>query len=363
MTRFVEMSPMSALPRRQFALIAAATLLARPAWARVGPDSFAPLIKLVLPSVVNIGVTETVGGPDTLGDLPPEIQRQLRDRLRRNRRKVQGAGSGFIVDPDGTIVTNSHVVGQADHILVSLADGTELPARLIGADELTDIAVIKVDAGHKLPAVAWGDSEAMEVGDWVIAAGNPFGLGGSVTAGIISARGRDIGASAFDDYIQVDAAINPGNSGGPLFNQDGLVVGVNTAIVSPNGGGSVGIGFAVPASVASRIAAELRAKGRVERGWLGVSVTDLVTAGAAHRHLPGVAVAVVDRAGPAARAGLHAGDVVIAINGQSVESSRDLIRTVAAMPPGGSVILLLRRQGREMELPVTIGRRPVNDQG
>jgi serine protease Do len=254
-------------------------------------------------------------------------------------------------------------VGQADKILVSFADGTELPAKLIGADELTDIAVIKVQAPRPLPAVAWGDSDVMEVGDWVIAAGNPFGLGGSVTAGIISARGRDIGASAFDDYLQIDAAINPGNSGGPLFNNDGLVVGINTAIVSPNGGGSVGIGFAVPSSVASRIAAELRAKGQVERGWLGVSVIDLVTPDAAHRHLPGVGIAAVDRAGPAARAGIRVGDVVLSINGQSLDTSRELIRTVATIPPGGALVLLLRRGGREMEIPVTVGKRPVNDQG
>ncbi len=354
---------MRGLPRRHFALLAAATLVARPAWARVGPNSFAPLIKRVLPSVVNIGITELVGGPDNMADLPPEIQRQLRDRLRRNRKQMQGAGSGFIVDADGTIVTNNHVVGQADRILVSLADGTELPAKLIGADELTDIAVIKVDAGRPLPAVAWGDSDAMDVGDWVVAAGNPFGLGGSVTAGIISARGRDIGASAFDDYLQIDAAINPGNSGGPLFNEDGLVVGINTAIVSPNGGGSVGIGFAVPSNVASRIAAELRSKGQVERGWLGISVIDLVTADASHKHLPGVGIAAVDRSGPAARAGLRVGDVVLSINGQVLESSRELIRTVAAVAPGGGLMLLVRRQGRELEIPVTVGKRPANDAG
>jgi serine protease Do len=354
---------MRALSRRTSLSLAFAATLARPAFARVGPDSFAPLVKRVLPSVVNIGVTEIVGGGDPLRDLPPEIQRQLRDRLRRNRKEVQGAGSGIIIDPDGTIVTNNHVVGQADKIMVALADGTELPAKLIGTDELTDIAVIRVNANHPLPAVSWGDSNAVEVGDWVIAAGNPFGLGGSVTAGIVSARGRDIGASAFDDYLQVDAAINPGNSGGPLFNNDGQVVGINTAIVSPNGGGSVGIGFAIPSAVASRITAELREKGHIDRGWLGISVTDLVTPDAAHRHLPGVGIAAVDRSGPAARSGLRVGDVVLSINGQALENSRDLIRTVASQPPGGALVLLLRRQGREMEVPVTVGKRPINDQG
>ena len=325
---------MSAMSRRQFAALAAAALLAPPAWARM--DSFAPVVKRVLPSVVNIGVTETVGGPDPLAGMPPEIRRQLRNRLRRNAQQVQGAGSGFIIDPDGTIVTNNHVVGQADQITVSFTDGTSLPAQLIGADELTDIAVIKVNPPHPLPAVEWGDSALMEVGDWVLAAGNPFGLGGSVTAGIVSARGRDIGASAFDDYLQIDAPINPGNSGGPLFNADGQVVGVNTASVSPNGSGSVGIGFAVPS---------------------------LVAPDAAKRHVPGVAIAAVDRAGPAAKAGIKPGDVVVALNGQAVDTSRELIRSVAAVAPGGNVIMLVRRQGREFELPVTVGRRPGNDQG
>ena len=207
-----------------------------------------------------------------------------------------GAGSGFILDPSGIIVTNNHVVGNADKILVELTDGTELSAHLLGSDELTDIAVIKVDAGHPLPAVAWGDSRAVQVGDWIMAAGNPFGLGASVTAGIVSARGRDIGAGPFDDFFQLDAPINPGNSGGPTFNMSGQVVALNTAIVSPTGG-SVGIGFAIPAEIASRIVDELLSKGRVDRGWLGVEVD---TAG--HRRT-GASIASVDRGGPAARAG------------------------------------------------------------
>jgi serine protease Do len=320
------------------------------------------LVKRVLPAVVNIGVTETVGGADPMDALPPEIQRQLRDRFRRNRRQVQGAGSGFIIDPSGYIVTNNHVVGAADVIMVALSDGTELPAKLIGTDDLTDIALIKVNAPRPLPYVTWGDSKVMEVGDWVIAAGNPFGLGGSVTAGIVSARGRDIGASAFDDYLQIDAPINPGNSGGPVFNTDGQVVGVNTAIVSPNGGGSVGIGFAVPSELASRIATELRDKGRIERGWLGVSVQDL-PASEGRKKNPGVAIAGVDRTGPAAKSGLRAGDVVMAVNGQPVETSRGLIRAVAATAPGINVSLSVRRQGRDLEVPVMVGRRPANDQG
>lgn len=355
---------MPLMTRRQVAAGAlAAAFVSRPAAARTGPESFAPLVRRVLPAVVNIGVTETVASNDPFDALPPEIQRQLRDRFRRSRRQVQGAGSGFIIDSSGYIITNNHVVGAADQILVSLADGTELPAKLIGTDDLTDIAVIKVAAPRPLPFVQWGDSRAMEVGDWVIACGNPFGLGGSVTAGIVSARGRDIGASAFDDFLQIDAPINPGNSGGPVFNSDGLVVGVNTAIVSPNGGGSVGIGFAVPSDLASRISAELRDKGRIERGWLGVSVQDLPSPDGGGRKPAGVGIAGVDRAGPAARSGVRAGDIVTAVNGQSVDTARGLIRAVAATPPGGNVSLSVRRQGRDIELPVTVGRRPANDQG
>ncbi len=359
---------MPALSRRHLGAFVAAGAAAGLLWprmaaARTGPDSFAPLVRRVLPAVVNIAVTESVAGADPLEGFPAEIQRQFRNRFQRRRQQMQGAGSGFIIDPSGFIVTNHHVVGEAETISVALADGTELPAKLIGTDELVDIAVIKVNAGHPLPYVVWGDSRAMEVGDWVVAAGNPFGLGGSVTAGIISARGRDIGASAFDDFLQIDAPINPGNSGGPVFNSDGEVVGVNTAIVSPNGGGSVGIGFAVPSELASKIAAELRARGRIDRGWLGISVQDLPGPDAGGSRQPGVAIAGVDRSGPAARAGIRPGDIVVAVNGQLVDSARALIKAVAAVTPGNGATVSLRRQGRAMEVPVTVGRRPVNDQG
>jgi serine protease Do len=324
------------------------------ALARSGPDSFAPLVKRVLPSVVNIAVTETVSSGDPFAGLPPELQRQFRERFRQRRQQVSGAGSGYIIDPSGVIVTNNHVVGNADTIVVSLSDGTELPAKLIGTDELTDVAVIKVSPASPLPMVGWGDSRTLEVGDWVVAAGNPFGLGGSVTAGIVSARGRDLGAGPFDDFIQIDAPINPGNSGGPLFNMDGQVVGMNSAIYSPTGG-SVGIGFAIPSELVARVVAELRAKGRIDRGWLGVSVQDVP---ANVKGPAGVGIAGIDRAGPAARAGLKAGDIIIAVNGQAVDSARGLIKGIALTPPGNNVRLTLRRQGREMELPVTVGQRP-----
>ncbi len=324
--------------------------------AGAAPQSFAPLVKRVVPAVVNIAVTEG-RSPTDVAAIPPELrgtpfERQFRERFRNRREQVLGAGSGFIVDPNGLIVTNNHVVGRADRITVALADGTELPARLIGSDDLTDIAVIRVSSPTPLPYVKWGDSRAVEVGDWIMAAGNPFGLGSSVTAGIVSARGRDIGAGPFDDFLQIDAPINPGNSGGPTFNLDGEVIAVNTAIVSPTGG-SVGIGFAVPSEIAIRIVSDLRDKGRIDRGWLGVSVQD-APGRVAHT---GVEIAGIDRTGPAARAGLRPGDVVLAVNGDRVDSARGLIRAVAAAQPGSAVKLSVRRSGQSFELPVTVGRR------
>jgi serine protease Do len=321
--------------------------------ARSAPESFAPLVKRVLPAVVNIAVTETVSGGEMLGELPPELRdtplgREFRRRFGNKREQTMGAGSGFVIDPSGLIVTNNHVVGHADKIVVSLTDGTRLPARVIGTDELTDVAVIKVQASGPLPAVAFGDSRQAEVGDWVLAAGNPFGLGGSVTAGIISARGRDLGAGPFDNFIQLDAPINPGNSGGPIFNMDGQVIAISTAIVSPSGG-SVGIGFATPSELIIPIVSQLRGGGHIERGWLGVSVED------SHGS---VTVAGVERSGPSGRAGLRQGDTILAVNGDHIESSRGLIRAIAAVTPGRDVKLSIRRQGREMDVPVTVGRRP-----
>ena len=326
------------------------------------PFSFAPLVRRVAPAVVNIGVAEAAAPAEP--QVPPELrgtpfERQFRERNRGRRGQVLGAGSGFIIDPSGVIVTNNHVVGRAERITVSLADGTELQARLVGVDDLTDIAVIKVTSATPLPYVVWGDSRTTEVGDWILAAGNPFGLGSSMTAGIVSARGRDIGSGPFDDFIQIDAPINPGNSGGPTFNLEGGVIAVNTAIVSPTGG-SVGIGFGVPSEMASRIVAELRDKGRIDRGWLGVSVQDVP---GATRASAGVAIAAIDRTGPAARAGLRTGDVVTSVNGDRVDSARGLIRAVAATAPGNSVRLIVRRGGQSLDVPVTVGRRSAEGAG
>jgi serine protease Do len=330
-----------------------------PAVARPAPESFSPLVHQVLPAVVNIAVTERVPANDPLAQLPPELrgtpfERQFRQRFRGRDEQVMGAGSGFVIDPSGVIVTNNHVVGHASRIVVALLDGTELPARLVGVDELTDIAVIKVEAHRPLPAVSFGDSGKVDVGDWILAAGNPFGLGGSVTAGIVSARGRNLGAGPFDDFFQLDAPINPGNSGGPVFNMDGEVIGISTAIVSPSGG-SVGIGFAIPSNLASRIVVQLREHGRIDRGWLGVSVQDIPGAG--------VALAGVERSGPAAKAGLRAGDVVLMVNGDHTDSATALIRSIAAIAPGTDARLTIRRGGRQIEVPVTVGRLPVSESG
>ncbi len=354
------------------AMFAAALLLsacitgpsrAQGALGGAAPFSFAPLVRRVVPAVVNITVTEAQAPAETASAMPPELrgtpfEKQFRDRFRNRREQVLGAGSGFIIDASGLIVTNNHVVGRADKITVALSDGTELQARLIGSDDLTDIAVIRVSSPTPLPYVVWGDSNAAQVGDWILAAGNPFGVGTSVTAGIISARGRDIGAGPFDDFIQIDAPINPGNSGGPTFNMAGEVVAVNTAIVSPTGG-SVGIGFAVPSEIAQRIVADLRDKGRIDRGWLGVSVQDVQGGvGVVRSGVAGVAIAGIDRAGPAAKAGLRAGDVVVLVNGDRIDSARSLIKAIAATPPGNSVRLLVRRGAQNLDVPVTVGRRP-----
>jgi serine protease Do len=326
------------------------------------PD-FADLAEAVLPAVVNIAVTSE----QRAVELPPEFrgtpfERYFRERQRRGRQQTAGAGSGFIIDAAGFIVTNNHVVGNASRVVVSLQDGTEFPARVVGFDDLTDLALLKIELrdGRTLPTVTWGSSGALRIGQWILAAGNPFGLGGTVTSGIVSARGREIGAGPFDDFLQTDAAINPGNSGGPLFNMAGQVVGISTAIYSPSGA-NAGIGFATPSDLARPVIEALRRGGTVERGWLGVSVQDAATEegaprGAARR---GVMIAGVERNSPAARAGLRAGDVVTALNGERIETSRALVRNVAAVPPGNTVKLSVLREGREREVPVQVGRRPV----
>ena len=273
---------------------------------------------------------------------------------------VEARGSGFIIDANGTVVTNNHVVKDALSVSVTLDDGTQLPAKVIGRDPRSDLAVLRVDAGRKLAFIQLGDSDMIKPGQWVVAMGNPFGLGGSVSAGIVSARGRDIGSGPYDSFIQVDAPINQGNSGGPLFTQDGKVIGVNTAIISPSGG-SVGIGFAIPSDTVRSVVAELERTGHVTRGYLGVSAQPLGGPMTAALHLPstaGALVAGVEPDSPAAKAGLEPGDVIESVNGAKVANPRDLALDVSAVKPGETASLHLLRDGGGKDVTVTVATLP-----
>jgi len=346
-------------------------------------QSFAPLVKRVLPAVVNISVTEK-SGFEMMSDQVPErfrgspfedFMRRFFDQEGRGRsvpspfsdgpggdenQKRIALGSGFIIDPSGYVVTNSHVVGEAAKVEVVLQDNSKYPAKIVGRDQRTDLALLKIKADKPLPYVAFGDSSAAQVGDWVVAVGNPFGLGGSVTTGIVSARGRDIRAGQFDDFLQIDAPINRGNSGGPTFNLAGEVIGINTAIYSPNGG-SVGIGFAVPANVAKTVVGQLQNKGKVSRGWLGVQIQPMTAAIAGSLGLKseqGALVASVTQNSPAAKAGVKQGDVILSFDGKDVKEQRDLPRLVAAAEPDTASMLTVWRQGKTTDLRVTLGEAP-----
>ena len=274
---------------------------------------------------------------------------------------IEARGSGFIIDANGTIVTNNHVIRNAKSVSVTLDDGTVLPAKVIGHDTRTDLAVLKVDAGHALPFINLGDSANVEPGQWVVAMGNPFGLGGTVTAGIVSARGRDIGAGPYDNFIQIDAPINQGNSGGPLFTQDGKVIGVNTAILSPSGG-SIGIGFAIPSDTVRSVIAQLEKSGHVTRGYIGVEVQQITPEMAQALNLgnthAGALVASVVPDGPAAKAGLKPGDVITGVGGQDVKDGRVLAVDVAGVAPGTQVPLQILRDGHSQTLEVAVSRLP-----
>lgn len=323
-----------------------------------GPRSFAPLIKRVLPTVVDIAVEEKLSA-DALSRLPPDRRRPNGGRPPASGQRLVGVGSGFIIDPKGLIVTNNHVIEGAERIVVGLSDGQDYPAKVVGSDAVSDIALIQITAPKPLPTVTFGSSHALAVGDWVIAAGNPFGLGGSVTAGIVSAFGRDLGAGPFDDFIQIDAPINPGNSGGPLFDAEGRVVGMNAEIYTPSGG-SVGIGFAIPSERVRSIVADLEAHGTVSRGWLGVTLAEAIGDPFGTRPAPGkgVSVVAVEPGGPADRAGLHAGDIIVAAGGKTLASARALQRVVAATPPGTHLALRCIRHGHGFNVSVEVGLRP-----
>jgi len=333
-----------------------------------GPASFADLVERVRPAVVTITATaETprqVRAPFAQGD---EQERNFRrffgspegqgpGQGQQPERRGGAMGSGFIVDAAGYIVTNNHVVQDAGSIKVTLDDGRDLQARIVGRDPRTDLALLKVESPTALPFLALGDSDRARPGDWVVAVGNPFGLGGTVTAGIVSARGRDIGAGPYDDFLQIDAPINSGNSGGPLFAQSGEVVGVNTAIFSPSGG-SVGIGFAIPSNMVKQVVAQLKEHGRVERGFLGAATQPVTPALAQAMKLPvaaGALVATVETDSPAAKAGLRAGDVVTAVGGKAISTPRDLARAIGDARPGSTVELAVRRDGAAQDVRVTL---------
>lgn len=341
---------------------------ASPATARAAPESFADLAEELLPAVVNISTTQTVAASsDGNRALPPgtpfeEFFKEFEDRMRpdgeRRSRRAQSLGSGFIIDKSGFVVTNNHVIRDADEIVIRMQDDTEFEAELVGTDPKTDIALLKFDpAGYDLPVVKFGESDGMRVGDWVVAIGNPFGLGGTVTAGIVSARGRDIGQGPYDDFIQTDAAINKGNSGGPLFNLDGEVIGVNTVIFSQTGG-SVGIGFAVSAALAEPVVKQLKEFGRTRRGWLGVriqEVTDEVAESLSLDSARGALVAHVNEQGPAKVAGIKAGDVILKFNNRDVDTMRELPRIVARTPIGEDVPVEIWRGGELVRVTANIG--------
>jgi serine protease Do len=335
--------------------------------------SFADVAERVTPAVVNVSVKASKmqpmlgGGHHGLPDnvpVPESFRRFFEQPGQVVPRQSMGQGSGFVVDSQGYIVTNHHVIDGADEVTVVLNDGSSHAARVVGRDTKTDLALLKIDADRPLVAVELGDSSKARVGDWVLAVGNPFGLGGSVNAGIISARGRDINSGPYDDYFQIDAPINRGNSGGPLFDIQGRVIGVNTAIFSPSGG-NVGIGFAIPADTVQRVVADLRQNGRVERGWLGVqiqAVTEELAAGLGLDEATGVLVADLVPGSPASATDLRAGDVILSADGQPLADAKDLSRRVAGTAAGDAITFRVLRDGKQRDLTVTIGSMPDEDQ-
>jgi serine protease Do len=341
----------------------------------VNQAGFADLADKVRSAVVNIATTGDIeqaadqGGPDLQQQMPNFPPNSPMGQMFRHFFNGQGQmhsgpahalGSGFIVDPAGYVVTNNHVVDHAHDVKVTLNDGQSYTAKVVGRDAKTDVALLKIDAGKPLPYVAFGDSSKERVGDWVVAVGNPFGLGGTVTAGIVSAHDRDLNNGPYDDYLQIDAPINPGNSGGPLFNQSGQVIGIDTAIYSPNGG-SVGIGFAVPSDVATKIVAQLREHGKVERGWLGIAMQPLTPALAnaiGHSGAQGVIVNKVEPNSPASKAELQQGDVITAFNGEAIKAPRDLAVDVANTADGSAAKLTIWRGGDQHTVNVAIGPMP-----
>ena len=356
-----------------FAATAAAPPPARPAAAPVvnvppavaaRPQGYADLAERLLPMVVNISTSQTLKRPAAENGAAPQAPqgsplddffKDFMDRGNRPRR-VQSLGSGFVIDPAGYIVTNNHVIEGADEITVILSDSTSLPATLIGRDDKTDLAVLKVNSKQPLNVAKWGDSDKARVGDLVMAIGDPFGLGGTVTTGIVSARNRDINSGPYDDFIQTDAPINKGNSGGPLFNMEGEVIGINSAIYSPSGG-SVGIGFAIPANSAKNVVAQLKGTGKIQRGWIGIriqQVSDDIAQSVGLVKPQGALIAGMTDNGPAAKAGVQNGDVVLNFDGRPVADNRALPRMVADAQVGKTYNIEVLRKGQHKVLPITV---------
>lgn len=335
--------------------------------AAVPPD-FTGIVRQKMPAVVAITTRQRVQEREQAQSVPEDLP--FREFFRRyfdeegdpgqsQRQSRQALGSGFVIGSDGYIITNNHVVEDAEEIQVVFGERTNVPARLVGRDPATDIAVLKVDPQPNMAIVEWGDSDAAEPGSWAIAIGSPFGLGGTVTVGVVSARSRDIQSGPYDDYIQTDASINQGNSGGPLFNARGKIIGVNTAIFSPSGV-NIGIGFAVPSRTAQAVADQLIGTGRVERGYVGLRLQEVTPALAQALGRPdgnGALVASVEPGGPAERAGIRSGDTITRLNGQPVESGRDLSRAIAALKRGAQAMFTVVRDGKAQDLTVSIGQR------
>jgi serine protease Do len=360
------------LVRLGVAAVAAALIFAAPHVTRAqtrGPDNVADVADRVQTAVVNISTSQNVNPSQSvpMPQLPPgspfeeffeEFFKNKNDGDPKRQRKVSSLGSGFVIDPSGIVITNNHVIAEADEIIVNFADGSKLKAELLGRDEKIDLAVLRVKPKTPLRAVTFGDSDKTRVGEWVIAIGNPFGLGGSVTVGVISARNRNIESSLYDDFIQTDAAINRGNSGGPLFNLQGEVIGINTAIFSQTGG-SIGIGFAIPANTVAPLIKQLRESGEIQRGWIGVSIQAVDDQIAESLGLPrasGALIAAVGENGPAMKGGMLAGDVVIRFNGQEVREMRNLPRIVAGSEIGKTVDVVVIRKGKEQTLRIQVAK-------
>ena len=339
-----------------------------PAFAGKVPESFADLAEKLSPTVVNISTTQTINSPfksmrdkfrgqPNMNELDDLLERFLGPNL--GDRKTQSLGSGFIIDSSGYIVTNSHVTEGAEEITVTLHDDAQYKAEIIGSDKKTDLALLKIKPAKPLPYAKFGNSDKSRVGDWVVVIGNPFGLGGTVTTGIISARSRDINSGPFDNYIQTDAAINRGNSGGPMFNLDGTVIGINTAIFSPNGGGNVGIGFAVPSNMANNIISQLKENGSIKRGWLGVkiqTVTEEIAESIGLEDQKGALVAEIMKDSPADNSDIKVGDIIIRFDGKEITTMKTLPRVVAETDIGKKVKVEVIRGGKRENFKVTIAK-------